>query len=48
MAYKIIEHNFSFADIAIKLNADKNRSLIFLCEINKAINWEPVLFKRFL
>ncbi len=42
MAYKIIEHNFSFADIAIQSNADKNRSLLFLREINKTINWEPV------
>ncbi len=42
MAYKIIEHNFSFADIAIQRNADKNRSLLFLREINKTINWEPV------
>ena len=42
MAYKIIEHNFSFADIAIQSNADKNRSLLFLREINKTISWEPV------
>nr|NJM04097.1 transposase [Desulfobacula sp.] len=42
MAYKTIENNFSFADIAIQCNADKNRSLLFLREINKTINWEPV------
>jgi len=42
MAYKTIENNFSFADIAIQSIVDKNRSLIFLREINKTINWEPV------
>ena len=42
MAYKTIENNFSFADIAIQSIADKNRSLLFLREINKTINWEPV------
>ncbi len=30
MAYKKIDQYFSFADIAVQNNADKNRSLIFL------------------
>ena len=30
MAYKTIDQNFSFVDIAINKNADKNRSLLFL------------------
>nr|NJM03673.1 IS5/IS1182 family transposase [Desulfobacula sp.] len=42
MAYKTIENNFPFADIAIQSIADKNRSLLFLREINTTINWEPV------
>jgi IS5 family transposase len=42
MGYKKIENNFSFADIAIEKNADKNRSLLFLRKVNNNINWEPV------
>ncbi len=42
MAYKKIDNYFSFADIAIQNNADKNRSLIFLNQINATIDWEPV------
>jgi len=42
MAYKKIDNYFSFADIAIQNNADKNRSLIFLDKVNSTINWEPV------
>ena len=42
MAYKQIENYLSFADIAIAKNADKNRSLIFLCTIDNSINWHPV------
>ncbi len=42
MAYKNIHNQLSFADIAIANNSDKNRSLIFLKNINKSINWEPV------
>ncbi|MCP3872353.1 MAG: IS5 family transposase [Desulfobacteraceae bacterium] len=42
MAYKKIDNYFSFADIAIQHNADKNRSLIFLDKINSTINWKPV------
>ena len=38
----ILENKFAFADIAIQSIADKNRSLLFLREINKTINWEPV------
>jgi IS5 family transposase len=42
MAYKKIDNYFSFADIAIQNNADKNRSLIFLNKINSTIDWYPV------
>lgn len=42
MAYKKIDKYFSFADIAIQNNADKNRSLIFLQKINKTIDWLPI------
>jgi len=42
MAYKKIDKYFSFADIAIQNNADKNRSLIFLNKINSSIDWYPV------
>lgn len=42
MVYKKIDNYFSFADIAIQNNADKNRSLIFLKKINSTIDWEPV------
>jgi IS5 family transposase len=42
MAYKKIDSYFSFADIAIQKNADKNRSLIFLNKVNATIDWEPV------
>lgn len=42
MAYKKIEQYFSFADIAIQNNADKNRSLLFLRKVNHTIDWEPV------
>jgi hypothetical protein len=40
MAYKKIEHYFSFADIAVNSNADKNRSLLFLRQLDKSIDWE--------
>ncbi|GAB6147248.1 hypothetical protein [Desulfocicer niacini] len=30
MAYKKIEQNFSFADIAIQNHSDKNRTYVFL------------------
>ncbi len=42
MAYKKIDKYFSFADIAIQKNADKNRSLIFLNKVNATIDWEPL------
>ena len=42
MAYKKIDQYFSFADIAVQNNADKNHSLIFLQKINTTINWHPV------
>ena len=42
MAYKKIEQYLSFADIAILNNADKNRTLLFLKQIDKTIDWEPV------
>ena len=42
MAYKKIDQYFSFADIAIQKNADKNRSLLFLRSIDNAIDWNPV------
>lgn len=42
MAYKKIEYGFSFADIAIQAYADKNRNLLFLREIERSIDWQPV------
>ena len=42
MAYKKIEQYFSFADIAIQKNADKNRSLLFLRKVNNPIDWQSV------
>ncbi len=42
MAYKKIDHYFSFADIAVQNNADKNRSLIFLQKVNTVIDWHPI------
>jgi len=42
MAYKTIEHNFSFADIAIHKYDDKNKSLLFLRQLNSTIDWEPI------
>ena len=50
MAYKKIEHYFSFADIAINSNADKNRSLLFLRQLDKSIGWnciETLLLKYY-
>lgn len=45
MAYKNIDHNFSFADIAIQKFADKNRSMLFLRQVNNSINWDCLLMK---
>lgn len=42
MAYKKIEHNFSFADIAVQKFADKNRSMLFLHQINGVIDWHSI------
>ncbi len=42
MAYKKIDQYFSFADIAVQNNADKNRSLIFLQKVNTVIDWHPI------
>ncbi len=42
MAYKKIEQYFSFADIAIQKNADKNRSLLFLRKVSNSIDWQSV------
>lgn len=42
MAYKNIEQHFSFADIAINSNADKNHSLLFLRKLDKSIDWDSI------
>ena len=42
MAYKNIQQHLSFADIAVQKYADKNRSLLFLRQINETIDWMPV------
>ncbi len=42
MAYKKIQQNFTFADIAIQNFADKNRTLLFLRQIEKTIDWTPI------
>ena len=50
MAYKKIERDFSFADIAVQKFADKNRSMLFLHQVNNTIDWQPVqdlLFKYY-
>ena len=50
MAYNKIERRFSFADIAVQKFAKKNRSMLFLHQVNNTINWQPVeelLFKYY-
>jgi IS5 family transposase len=42
MTYKILEHTFSFADIAIQNIADKNRTLLFLRQVKKTIDWQSI------
>jgi IS5 family transposase len=42
MAYKRIDDCFSFADIAVKKYADKNRSMQFLNQINNTVSWLPI------
>ncbi len=42
MAYKKIERDVSFADIAVQKFADKNRSMLFLRQVNNTIDWQPV------
>jgi len=42
MAYKNIEHNFSFADIAVQNITDKNRTLLFLRQVGNTIDWQPI------
>ncbi len=42
MAYKILEHNFSFADIAIQNLADKNRNHLFLNQVKNTIEWQSI------
>ncbi len=42
MAYKNIEHNFSFADFAIQNFADKNRTLLFLRQVGNTIDWQSI------
>jgi len=42
MGYKQIDHFTSFADIAIQANADKNRTLQFLKQVEENIDWYPV------
>ena len=42
MAYKNIEFGFTFADMAVQSIADKNRTLLFLRQVENAIDWEPI------
>ncbi len=42
MAYKIMDQSLSFADIAIQRQAAKNRTLLFLNELDVTIDWIPV------
>ena len=42
MAYKKIEYGISFADIAIQAYSDKNRTLLFLRDVEDTIDWQPV------
>ena len=42
MAYKKNEKYISFDDISIETNADKNRNLKFLRQIEQTIDWEPI------
>ena len=42
MTYKNIEHNFSFADIVVQRYIDKNRSILFLRQVNNSIDWQPI------
>ena len=43
MAYKKIEQNFSFADIAVQKFTDKNRSILFLRRINDRLSFKSFL-----
>jgi transposase, IS5 family len=42
MAYKKIEHGFSFADMAIQTHSDKNRNHLFLRQVESVIDWQPI------
>ena len=42
MAYKNTQQHLSFADLAVRKYADKNRSLLFLRQIDETIDWMPV------
>ncbi|MGD9900794.1 MAG: IS5 family transposase [Calditrichaceae bacterium] len=42
MAYKKIQYGCSFADMAIQAYSRKNRNHLFLQEIDKTIDWEPI------
>lgn len=42
MSFKNIEHNLSFADIAVQKYIDKNRPMLVLRQINNSIDWQPI------
>lgn len=42
MTYKRIEASVSFAGIAVEKYADKNRSMQFLSQIEKTIDWTAI------
>jgi len=51
MAYKNIEFGFTLADMAAQGIADKNRTLLFLRQVEANIDWEPIqelLLKHYL
>ena len=42
MAYKKMEHNLGFADLALKNSLKHNRSLKTMEKLDKAINWKRI------
>jgi transposase, IS5 family len=42
MAYRKPQLHFSFADLAVEIHADKNRSLAVLRQLNLTIDWQPI------
>jgi len=42
MAYRKPQQHFSFADLAIEIHSDKNRSLSVLKQLDRTIDWSAI------